>query len=358
MENNNILIVDDEESVLNSLKRVFKRENFNILSAGGGDEAIDIIQQNEIAVVVTDERMAGTDGVEVLRNVTEWSPDTFRVLLTGYADMNAVIGAINSGEVHRYVSKPWNNFELLDIVKSGANRYNLLAENRRLNLDILKQRDDLKLLNEHLEERVRERTQALEEKQITMKQNYFEAIQALAVAVDERDAYTHNHSKRVSSLSVLIAKDLGLSAQVVEDIRIGALLHDIGKIGIRDGILLKAGPLTPEEYEEIKTHPARGSKILEPIKDMKSILPIIKYHHERFDGKGYHHLKGLDIPLGARIIVVCDAYDAMTSNRSYRKTMGHDAAVCVLKEKSGTQFDSNLVQSLFNVIDDFRKNEA
>jgi len=357
MKNNTILLVDDEESVLNALRRMLKGGKFNILMANSGDEAIEMIRYNEIAVVVTDERMAGADGVEVLRNVTQWSPDTFRVLLTGYADLTSVIEAINKGEVHRYISKPWNNIELAEIVKEGVYRYNLIAENRLITVDIMQQRDELKLLSENLGKKVKESTEELEKDNEAIRKNYFGALQAVAFAVDERDPCTLNRARNVTGISLLVADYIGVSAQEREMIRVAGLLHDIGNICIRDEIFLKPGKLTDDEFAEIKTHPARGARILNSIEEMKEAVGIIKHHHEHFDGSGYNGgLKGQDIPLGARLISACDAYDAMTSNRPYRKALGHNEAIVELKAKAGTQFDPDIVGSLLRVIDGWRKN--
>lgn len=358
MKNKTILLVDDEERVLKSLRRMFKGEKVNILMANSGEEAIEMIKYNEIAVIVTDERMGGTDGVEVLRNVTQWSPDTFRVLLTGYADLISVIEAINRGEVNRYVSKPWNNMELIEIVKEGLYRYDIISENRLITLDIIKQRDQLKMLTSSLEEKIKERTGDLEKNQNIIKINYFKALKSLAFAVDERNPCTDSSSKNVSELSLLVANDIRVSDQEKAAIRIASLLHDIGNISIKDEIFLKPEKLTNDEFEEIKKHPLRGAEILEPIEDMKEAVNIIKHHHEHFGGGGYNAgLREQDIPIGSRIIAVCDAYDAMTSDRPYRKSLGHDKAISELKTNYGPQFDPTVVKSFLNIIDNRRKNK-
>lgn len=351
-----ILLVDDEENVLNSLKRSLRRENYTILTATSGEEAMDIIRSNDISVVMTDERMPEMNGVEVLDNIREWSPQTFRIILTGYADLKAAIGSINRGEVHRFITKPWEEEDLKLVINDGIQRYNLLMDNQRLHVVTMEQRNELKALNEQLEKKIRERTKELEANQITIKKNYFETIQALAFAVDERDSYTHHHSKRVTEISLIIARDLGLSEQEQNRLRVAALLHDIGKIGIADHILLKPSKLTEEEFEEIKTHPSKGAKILEPIKEMSDVIPSIRHHHERFDGKGYPDgQRGLAIPTGARILAVSDAYDAMTSNRAYRSSLGHEKAIERLRENTGFQFDPTVVKSFFNVIEEWLK---
>ena len=356
MDNHTVLLVDDEEGILNTLRRSLRKEAYKVVTASSGEEALDIIMEREIAVIVTDERMPGMGGVAVLKGVRDYSPDTFRILLTGHADVQILTEAINRGEVHRYFTKPWDDLKLALQIRDGVQRYEFITENRRLNGIAVKQRDELRSINATLEEKVRQRTAELEEKQSVLKRSYLETIEALAFAVDEKDPYTHFHSRRVTELCGLISRGMALSDTKLEKIKIAGLLHDIGKIGIKDSILLKPGKLTREEFEEIKTHPLRSAKILEPISDLREIIPAIRHHHEKFDGSGYPDgLKGLEIPLEARIMAVADAYDAMTSNRAYRKSMGHPVAVSRIREGSGRHFDPMIVDSFLKLAENIEK---
>jgi putative nucleotidyltransferase with HDIG domain len=176
---------------------------------------------------------------------------------------------------------------------------------------------------------------------------YLGAIRALAAALDARDPYTAGHSERVGTLSVMMGRMMNLEAGALEVLRLGALLHDIGKIGVADEILHKEGPLTPEEFEQIKRHPALGARILRQVPFLAPHLPIVELHHERPDGRGYPFgLRGEDIPLDARIVHVADAFDAMTSARAYRAALHASVAFAELQRFSGTQFDPACVEAL------------
>ena len=181
--------------------------------------------------------------------------------------------------------------------------------------------------------------------------NYLETITALAQTVDAKDKYTHFHSRNVTAYTLALADRLGISGEERNDLWNAALLHDIGKIGIPEEILNKPGKLTDEEYDIIKTHPVKGCSILQPMKALKNLLPAVRHHHERFDGRGYPDgLSGRNIPMAARILTVADAFDAMTSNRVYRKSPGEEFALDQLNEQSGTQFDANLARAFCEII--------
>ena len=204
------------------------------------------------------------------------------------------------------------------------------------------------LLSSRLERRVKQVLKLYGE----VTDAYMGAVRALAVAVDEKDHYTRTHSENVTKYAVAVSKELGFSQEKVKEIERASRLHDIGKIGIHDYILTKADKLTSEEWDEIRLHPSKGAKILEPLHFLGEIVDIIKYHHERYDGRGYPSSKEKgNIPLGSRIIAVADAFDAMTSDRPYRKSMGRDVAIEELKKNSGTQFDPDVVRAFLAVLE-------
>ena len=203
-----------------------------------------------------------------------------------------------------------------------------------------------------LEDRVLGRTKEVWEKKEELKRQFLATIEALEVALEAKHDYTEGHSRRVADMSVRIAEQMGLNGKQVEHIKLAALFHDIGKIGIRDNVLNKQGRLTEEEFEHIKTHPLIAERILAPLEGFQEIIDMIKYEHERFDGQGYpYRIAGEDIPLGARIIAVADAYDALVTTRSYRKGTTADKAMAVLRDASGTQFDSEAVEALDQLIE-------
>lgn len=185
---------------------------------------------------------------------------------------------------------------------------------------------------------------------------YLGTIATLALAMESRDPYTYGHSSRVAEVSVRIAKKLGLPKPEQNTIRTAGLLHDIGKFGVREDILRKTGPLTKEEHDHIRQHPFIGVSILSPVRLLKDVIPYIYYHHEYVDGTGYLHKKGLEIPLGARILAVADAYDAMTADRPYRKALFREEILKVFKEGSGRQFDKKVVGALLEITDSLRIN--
>jgi HD-GYP domain-containing protein (c-di-GMP phosphodiesterase class II) len=199
---------------------------------------------------------------------------------------------------------------------------------------------------------------AIREGRERLYQAYLEFVGSLASALDARDCYTAGHSRRVSEISCAVGEAANMSKQDLDELRIGALLHDIGKIGIGDLVLQKPGPLTPEEFAEIKLHPTIGRKILEGVNGFQMYLPIVELHHEDWDGTGYpRHLRGEDTPLGARIVHVSDAYDAMTSDRPYRRGMKHEKALRLIQENAGTQFDPAVVAVFLKVAASIQKLE-
>jgi putative nucleotidyltransferase with HDIG domain len=185
---------------------------------------------------------------------------------------------------------------------------------------------------------------------------YLGMIATLTLAMESRDPYVYGHSSRVAEISVRIAKKLGLPPAERDIIKTAGLLHDIGKFGVREDILRKSGPLTKEEYDHVKQHPLIGVSILSPVKLLKDIIPYIYYHHEYIDGTGYLHKKGPEIPLGARILAVADAYEAMTTDRPYRKALNREKVVQIFKERSGQQFDRRVVSALFEITNELRIN--
>lgn len=346
MKQNTILIVDDEENILNSLGRLLDDLGCTVFFADTGMKGLEIINDKGIHLVISDYRMPGMDGIKFLDEVKKISPETIRIMLTGYADVDLAIKAINDGEVYRFITKPWNNIELLITVNQGLDYYNMQRELDRLNNLIRSQNDALKDWNSKLEQKVAEQTEHI--------QNLFMgAIKSLVFALEAKDKYTEGHSTRVSEYSTYICRKMSLSEAFTEDVKLGSLLHDIGKIGIKESILSKKGTLTKEEYDHIKTHVSVGERILMPIIKNDTVIHIIRYHHERFDGNGYpYKLKGSSIPLEARIVAVADAYDALLSERPYRKACVPSIAKKELRKHSNTQFDPEVVElDISNVFD-------
>jgi len=314
-----ILIVDDEEDNLQLLKRTLRRD-YNILTAPDGHQALDILSKEgkNISLILSDQRMPNMTGTEFLSKTVNLYPNIIRMLLTGYSDVDAMIDGVNKCGLFQYMTKPFNPEELKDVVKSGINAYELTASKKALLFDL--------------------------------RELFFTTIKSISSALDAKDTYTHGHSLRVTLFSLIICKELNLDEEFTGEIETAGLLHDIGKIGVPENILCKPGKLTDEEFNIVKLHPERGKKILNGIKRLSEVAFWLNSHHERWDGYGYpQKLKGEDIPLAARILAIADTYDAMTSDRSYRKGLPHETALAEIKRCAGSQFDSNIVDAFVKV---------
>jgi putative nucleotidyltransferase with HDIG domain len=349
-----VLFVDDEVNILKALQRLLRTEDMDVLCASRGDEALGILEDNEVQVVVSDQRMPEMRGVDFLSRVRERSPDVVRMMLTGYTEMDVAVEAINRGEIYRLITKPWNDDELRATIRQAFDHADLKAEIKRLNQVTREQNFKLQDMNRNLEGKVRERTKQLAAKHQELRDAYVQTIGALANAVDAKDAYTRGHSERVGVYSSKIAREMGHKKEFIERVYIAGLLHDVGKIGVRDAVITKPDRLNAEEYEEIKQHPEIGAKILEPVDFLGDVAPCVRHHHEWFDGssRGYpSQLRGEMIPLPSRMILVADTVEAMTSDRPYRKALPLEAVFSELDKYSGSQFDPTCVQAFMRLIE-------
>ena len=336
------LFVDDEVNILKALQRLLRNEEMNVLCTDRASEALEIVARDPVQVVVTDQRMPEMSGVDLLSKVRERQPDLVRMLLTGYTEIDVAVDAINRGQIYRLITKPWNDDELRATIRQAFDQWDLKSEIKRLNRVTREQNFRLQDMNRNLEAKVRERTKQLIAKHQDLRRAYVQTVGALAEAVDAKDAYTRGHSERVGVYASKIAREMGFAKDFIERVYIAGLLHDVGKIGIRDAVITKPDRLTPEEYEEIKRHPEIGARILEAVDFLSEVVPCVRHHHEWFDGseRGYpHRLKGDQIPIASRVILVADTVEAMTSDRPYRKGMALERVVAEVHKFSGTQFD-------------------
>jgi HD-GYP domain-containing protein (c-di-GMP phosphodiesterase class II) len=276
------------------------------------------------------------------------------MMLTGYTEMNVAVQAINPGEIYRLITKPWNDSELRATVSQALDSYFMREEITRLNDLTVEQNRKLQEMNRTLEIKVQERTKEVKDKHQELQAGYVATVRALVAAVDAKDTYTRGHSERVGVYSTRIAHELECDRHFIERIYLAGLLHDIGKIGIRDAIITKPDRLTPEEYEEIKRHPDIGATILEPVAFLADIAPCVRHHHEWYDGssRGYpDRLTGKEIPYPSRIILVADTMEAMTSDRPYRRGMPLSKVLAELQRCSGTQFDPEIVDAFLSILE-------
>ncbi|MEX2179896.1 MAG: HD domain-containing phosphohydrolase [Gemmatimonadaceae bacterium] len=320
------LVVDDEPRLRQVLVHLMHTDGFRCFEAGNGVDAIALLERQPVTLIMSDLRMPRMDGIELLRQVRSRWPDTAMVMITAVADVEVAVSCLAIGAMD-YLTKPFHLEEVRARVAQALEKRRLILENRDY--------------QERLEERVAVQAHRLEEL-------FLAGIQALAEALEVKDHYTRGHSVRVSHYATTIARALSLDAEIVRQIELGGHVHDIGKIGVREAVLNKAGPLTKEEYQHIMTHPVVGWRILAPLLgDAPVALNVVRSHHERMDGAGVPDgLSGNNIPLEARIVAVADAFDAMTSGRPYRGVeMAIDTALIELQNNRDTQFDRRVVDA-------------
>ncbi len=349
-----VLFIDDEINILRAIQRILRSEDMNVLCASSGGEALELLDQHSAQVVVTDQRMPEMCGVDVLSEIRERWPDVIRMMLTGYTEMDIAVEAINRGEIYRLITKPWQDDDLRSTLRQAFDHHALKAEIQRLNQVSREQTFRLGDLNRNLEQKVHERTRQLAEKHSELRRAYVQTVGALAEAVDAKDAYTRGHSERVGVYASKLAREMSFSEELIERVYIAGLLHDVGKIGIPDSVILKPAKLDSDEYEQIKRHPAIGAKILEPVDFLRDIAPCVRHHHEWFDGssRGYpERLVGDQIPLPSRLILVCDTVEAMTSDRPYRQALPFESVFDELAKFSGSQFDPNCVTAMLRLLE-------
>ena len=329
-EKYNILIVDDEAQVIKSLKRMLSSEYYCILSTTLPEKAAEILQQNKIDVMVSDQRMPNISGLELLKYSRRISPGTVRILMTAYTDIDIVISSINDGNIFYYISKPWDNENFKAVIKRAAEYSCEQKENEeKLNVAISDRNHWLELFN-------KVKTQLVECNQ--------QSISELTNVIKAKDIDLYNHSERVARYAMKIADMMDLNKLQKQNIEYASYFHDIGKIGIKDNILDKPGKLDESEYNEIKRHPIVGAEIIKEIASLKEISEIISQHHEHVDGGGYPKgIAGSKIRLEARIISVADTFDALTSDRVYRNELNMEAACNILRMGKNRFYDPHIV---------------
>jgi response regulator RpfG family c-di-GMP phosphodiesterase len=357
-----ILCVDDEPNILASLKRLCRKIDCRILTATSGESALAILKENQahVAMVIADQRMPKMTGAELLRQVKELAPDTIRILLTGYADVPSAIAAINNAGLYGYFPKPWNDDEFLSAVSAGLAHYDLIQQNKRLLDQTRRQNAELITLNETLEQRVAERTEALERRnqELTrlselLEKDLFESLSMLLLVMEGHSLSLVRHARRVAVLVQRLGPVLGVPEPEVKAMVTAALLHDLGLIEVPHEILIKPEALLSEaERTLLQRHPRVGTESLCQISRLKNVVPIILSHHERFDGRGYPQgIKGEEIPLGARILAVAEGYD-----HAVAPSYGMPIAALVpqalesLKSGRGESFDPAVVDGFIHMI--------
>ena len=307
-----ILFVDDEEYILEIASQIFMESGIEILTARNAAEALDVVRTHEIAVLVSDNHMPGMRGIDLLSRVKALSPETVKILMTGFADLETALEAINRVEVFRFIVKPWENTQLVGLVEDALKRYRLIKS-------IIRGDEN--------------------------------TMRSLVHALELKDPYTRGHSERVARYALLIARHLGLDEDELKAIRYGSWLHDCGKIGVSENILNNEGPLDEADIHIIRNHPLWGADVARKARLSDMIVNIILSHHERYDGKGYPSgLQAEEIPLEARIVSVADIYDALTTERPYRKAYTPELALEMLISMKENVLDPKLVECFSSIV--------
>jgi putative nucleotidyltransferase with HDIG domain len=346
MDNGTILIADDEQDIRDLLCDFLGGEGYGCVSAADAFEALEKFKSSgEVDLVMSDIRMPGKSGLELLDDIKKIDEDVIVVMISAVKDIESAISAMSKG-AYDYVSKPFKLNEVALVASKALEKRRLILENKEYQRELEKK----------VEERTVELRRALDE----LDRTYKFTLSALVTALDTRDTETQGHSIRVVKYTLQLAKLLGIHDEMrLKALEYGALLHDIGKIGIPDAILRKAGELTPEEWAIMKTHPVLGYEILHKIKFLEESSQVVLHHHEKYDGTGYPDgLKGSQIPLSSRIFAVADAFDAMTSRRPYRYPIPFEGVSRELKKISGSQFDPKVVEAFLSFDIDIWKREG
>ncbi len=322
-----IIAVDDEEGIVDSLSIFLKRSGYDFVGITDPLEAIERVKNEHFDLMILDFIMSPIHGDKVVEEIRKFNKDLYILLLTGHKDLAPPLETIRRLDIQGYCEKSNKFDQLLLLIESGIKSISQMNEIKAINQELTGMYDKL-------------------------EKAYLESIQTLRFAVEAKDAYTRGHSDRVSEYSVLIGEYLNLTEEDIKTLRIGGLFHDIGKIGIPDSILLKETKLDDDEYSQIKNHPSIGAHILCNAEIFQEIIPIVKHHHEKYDGTGYpSKLAGADIPFLARIAAVADTFDAMTSKRTYRDALPLDVVKSEIKRCSGTQFDPEIAKAFLEILD-------
>lgn len=329
-----LLIVDDEAAVRGVLHDLLN-DSYECAEVSSAEEALEHLRERQYHLVVSDITMSGMSGLEMIPHIKDISPDTVIVMISGMQTIESAINALRLGAFD-YLMKPFDLRQVEAAIQRAHEHHELIVAKQRY--------------ENHLEELVEQRTAELDDALASVESAYRSTLQALTAALETRDAETHGHSERVVTFSLRLGREYGLNAAEMKALEFGSLLHDIGKIGVPDAILRKPAKLTDEEWERMREHPVHGQQILRGIKFLEGAARVVAQHHEKWDGSGYPlGLKGKEIDICARIFAVADAFDAITSDRVYRKGRDYEAAAQELEEWADRQFDPKIVEAFHRV---------
>jgi response regulator RpfG family c-di-GMP phosphodiesterase len=353
-----ILCVDDEPHILSALRRLFRTQGYETLCAGSAREGLSMMAGHVVDIIISDMRMPEMDGVEFLERARAVCPEAVRMLLTGHADVAQIMGAVNRGQIYRYITKPWDDAEILMLVRHALERRMLEKEKRRLETLTQYQNEQLRELNQHLEARVAQRTAQLSAAHDSLlasneklKRSFLTSIQVFSSIIELRGAHLAGHSRRVADLARRLAQRMGVDAQEAQQVFVAGLLHDIGKIGFSDTLLdMPVSMMNGEQLNQYREYPVRGQQLLMPLEDLAEAAALVRAHQERFDGEGYpDRLAGLDIPLGARILALASDYDNLQIGILARSRLSREQAAALVIERRGSRYDPAVVAAFVEV---------
>jgi putative nucleotidyltransferase with HDIG domain len=331
-----LLVVDDEEAIRNALRKFLAQQGYEVATAASGEEALEILQRQRITGILLDVNMPGISGVELVPQIMELEPTVAILMLTAVNDATSAALCMQRGAFD-YLIKPIDLGHLGRAIHHALQRRHTQLEGQQIN----------QWLKDEVAAAVAERRV----EQVNQERISVATLEALVNALEAKDPYLRGHSARVADLSAMVAAQVGCTDEQIEAVRTGGRLHDIGKIGIREEILNKQGPLTEEEYNHVKQHVTVGSQILSPLVHLGDVIAFVRSHHERWDGTGYpDRLKGAAIPLGARIIGAVEIYDALTTARPYQERMDPQVGVDRMRGLVGTMIDPAVHQALEAVV--------
>lgn len=331
-----ILVVDDEEAIRNAVRKFLVQQGYEVLLAATGEEAVDLLRRHKVTGMLLDVNLPGTNGIDLVPQIIDLEPHVALLMLTAVNDATSAALCMQRGAMD-YLTKP------IDLAHLARAIQRALGERRA--------RLDSQHLNQWLKEEVAVRTAEVQFERKNLERISLATLEALVNALEAKDPYLRGHSARVADMSAMVAAEMQRSDEEVELVRTGGRLHDIGKIGIREEVLAKQGPLTDSEYEHVKQHVVVGSQILSPLVHLNQVIAFVRSHHERWDGKGYpDRLVGEAIPLGARIIGAVEIYDALTTSRPYQEKMEPHVAVERMRDLVDTVLDPAVYTALAEVV--------
>lgn len=313
-----ILFVDDETANLRLLERLF-RNSYEVFTAASAAEAIDLLAVHDVALIISDQRMPSMTGLEFLKQAAELRPQTVRIMLTGYTDASALVDALNSGVIYKYITKPWVNEELTQTIKRALQHYETSKAQRQLQLQ-----------NERLQSRLK-----------ATRDGFIDVVMKM---LNMKAPFSREHGERVAKYAVALGEDQKMDRPELEQLSLAALLHEAALFGVPNDIVLKETPFTPEENDVVRANFESGLEMLAAVPDLVDIASVLRFQYEHFDGRGLPSGFSHDqIHKHARIIAVVDAYDNFTHPRCLRAALSHDEAMRLLRVEAGRRFDPHFV---------------